>query len=182
MNKILFTDFFGVIVKDSGNTWLQSHGLIEYKKEIFPLGDIGEISEGEVFNRLEKLSGVDKKEIFQDFESLAILNDKTVEYLREIKRLGFKIVVISNCYDSVLERRIKQFDLEDIFDDVIISYQVHMIKPYKEIFEYAYKKHCNGNSEIYYIDDQESNLKAPKELGWKTILFNEKINLIEELQ
>lgn len=177
MSKVLFTDFFGVIVHDSGNEWLKSHNLFEYKKEIFPLGDIGEISEDEVFNRLSKLSGVPKQEIFDCFETLAILNEPTVNLLRELKKLGFKIVVLSNCYDSVLERRIKQFDLDDIFDDVIISYKIGKIKPNKDIFEYAYNRICNENDEVYFMDDQEINLSAPKELGWKVIHFTELTNL-----
>ena len=178
MSKILFTDFFGVIVHDSGNKWLLSHNLFEYKKDIFPLGDKGIISEDEVFERLSKLSGVSKKEIFDSFEDFAILNEDVVTTLRELKKLGYKIVVLSNCYDSVLERRIKQFNLEDIFDDVIISYQIGMIKPYKEIFEYAYKKHCNKDDEIYFMDDQEINLTSPRELGWNVIQYKENINLL----
>lgn len=171
MAKILFTDFFGVVVQDSGNKWLASHNLSEYKKDIFPLGDIGEISEDEVFSRLSELSGVPKQEIFDNFETFAVLNENTVKMLRKLKKQGYKIVVLSNCYNSVLERRIKQFNLEDVFDDVIISYQIGMIKPHKDIFEYAYKKHCKPGDEVYYIDDQEVNLTAPKELGWNVFHF-----------
>lgn len=177
MAKVLFTDFFGVIVHDSGNEWLNEHNLFEHKKEIFPLGDIGEISEDEVFNRLSKLSGVPKQDIFDHFEKLAILNEKTVQMLRELKKHGFKIVVLSNCYDSVLERRIKQFELEDVFDDVIISYQIGMIKPYKNIYEYAYKKHCQKEDEVYFMDDQETNLEAPRQLGWTVIHFDNSTNI-----
>lgn len=171
MANVLFTDFFGVIVHDSGNEWLKAHNLFEYKKDIFPLGDIGDISEDEVFNRLSKLSGVPKKEIFEKFESLAILNEDTVKCLRLLKEKQFKIVVLSNCYDSVLERRIKQFHLEDLFDDVIISYKIHMVKPNKDIYEYAYKKHCKARDIVYYIDDTEANLAAPKKLGWRIFHF-----------
>lgn len=178
MAKILFTDFFGVIVHDSGNEWLLKHNLYEHKKEIFPLGDIGEISEDEVFNRLSKLSGVPKQEIFDHFETLAVLNEKTVEMLRQLKKQGFKIVVLSNCYDSVLERRIKQFHLEDVFDDVIISYKIGMIKPFINIYEYAYAKHCNQDDEVYFMDDQIVNLESPKKLGWKTIHFDENIDIL----
>lgn len=179
MAKVLFTDFFGVIVKDSGNSWLKEHNLYDRKHEIFPLGDRGVISESEVFNRLSKLSGVDPNEIFEHFERLAILNEKTVSALREIKKLGYKIVVLSNCYDSVLERRLKQFELEDIFDDVIISYKVRMIKPDKEIYEHAYAKHCKSGDEVYFMDDMEANLVAPKALGWNVLHFNENINLLD---
>lgn len=177
MSKVLFTDFFGVIVHDSGNEWLRAHNLFEHKKEIFPLGDIGEISEDEVFNRLSKLSGVPKQEIFDHFETLAILNNDTVRLLRELKKRSFKIVVLSNCYDSVLERRIKQFNLEDIFDDVIISYKIGMIKPNKDIYEYAFKKICSEYDDVYFMDDQEINLRSPKELGWKVIHFDQNTNI-----
>ncbi|MCQ2087714.1 MAG: HAD-IA family hydrolase [Bacilli bacterium] len=178
MSKVLFTDFFGVIVQDSGNSWLKSHNLFERKNEIFPLGDIGDISEDEVFNRLSKMSGEPKQQIFAHFESLAILNPDTVKMLRELKKRNYKIVVLSNCYDSVLERRIKQFDLDDIFDDVIISYQIHMIKPHKGIFEYAYKKHCVAGDDVYFMDDTEINLTAPRELGWYVVKFDGNINNI----
>lgn len=176
MSKVLFTDFFGVVVHDSGNEWLKEHNLFKHKKDIFPLGDIGEISEDEVFNRLSKLSGVPKNEIFDCFEKLAVLNQRTVELLRKLKQQGFKIIVLSNCYDSVLERRIKQFDLEDIFDDVIISYKIGMIKPYINIYEYARAKCCHKEDVIYFMDDQEINLEAPKKLGWNVIRFDEKTN------
>lgn len=179
MAKILFTDFFGVVVHDSGNLWLIEHNLFEHKKEIFSLGDLGLISEDEVFSRLSKLSGIPKQEIFDHFETLAVLNEKTVELLKKLKKT-FKIVVLSNCYDSVLERRIKQFHLEDLFDDVIISYKIGMIKPNKEIYEYAYNKHCKPEDEVYFLDDQEINLNAPREMGWNVIHFKEEnINKIK---
>lgn len=177
MSKIVFTDFFGVVVHDSGNEWLKANHLFEHKQRLFPRGDIGELSEEQLMDELSKLSGIPAKDIFDKFEDLAVLNKKTVAQFREIKKSA-KIVVLSNCYDKALERRLKRFHLEDIFDDIIISYQIGMIKPHKDIYEYAYKKHCHPDDEIFYIDDQAANLIAPKELGWKTIKFDDNTDLI----
>ncbi len=59
----------------------------------------------------------------------------------------------------------------------IISAEIGMIKPYKEIFEYAIEQSNHSPENILFIDDTEVNIEMANNLGWKTILF--KTNDIE---
>jgi putative hydrolase of the HAD superfamily len=59
-----------------------------------------------------------------------------------------------------------------LFDDVILSSQIGLIKPYPEIYQYAVDKWKINAKESIFIDDREINLKQFEKLGGKTFLFD----------
>ncbi len=58
----------------------------------------------------------------------------------------------------------------DSFKYVFLSCDLGIAKPGKEIFLYAKEK--IGDADILFLDDNEINLKVPREMGWKTYLVN----------
>ena len=54
----------------------------------------------------------------------------------------------------------------DSFKYVFLSCDIGLAKPGREIFLYVNEK--IGDADILFLDDNENNLKVPRELGWKT--------------
>lgn len=59
------------------------------------------------------------------------------------------------------------------YAEIIISSDVGAMKPNKEIYEIAQKRLKIKPEEILFIDDKEENLVIPREMGWKTVLFDQ---------
>lgn len=64
------------------------------------------------------------------------------------------------------------YQINHYFKEKIISGEVHMRKPDKEIFVYTLEKlGCNAEQSVL-VDNSVNNLLVAEELGMKTILFN----------
>ena len=80
-----------------------------------------------------------------------------------------EIGILSNV--SLVDKKRQNRHLNyDSFDYVFLSCDIGLAKPGREIFEYVNKK--IGDAEILFLDDNENNLKVPRELGWKTYQVN----------
>jgi HAD superfamily hydrolase (TIGR01549 family) len=64
----------------------------------------------------------------------------TLDGIKRLKKEGFKLGLVTNTYDLVFEPLRKKYELDDLFDAVVPSYEAEVIKPDPEIFRIALKK------------------------------------------
>lgn len=100
--------------------------------------------------------------------------DGMPELIREIKQKGGKIFLLSNIsigfaenYKNVPE--IKQ--LFDMFDGLVFSGPIGIVKPNKEIFEHLLLKYNLKAEESVFIDDNKNNINGAKKVGINAVLF-----------
>ncbi len=103
------------------------------------------------------------------FMRTRVLIPETVALIKECKKRGFKLYVLSNWDSETGKLLVEQHsDLFEQFDGIVFSGDVHHMKPEKEIFE------CISETipadQCVFIDDQEVNIDAAKKLDFKTIL------------
>ncbi len=112
-----------------------------------------------------------------DMDSWFRINPETVALVRELKRLNYRVVMLSNMN---LEGKIRLFgkghilDGEDwlsLFDEVLLSCDLGMIKPDQEIFRACLARTMAEPSECLFIDDIEVNLEGARRCGIATHLF-----------
>jgi len=107
----------------------------------------------------------------------------TIDIIKKLKQHGFQIILLSNLdttsYQLLNHLFPKVFAL---FNDHIISAQVKLLKPYKEIFFYVLKKYAISAQECLFIDDQKENVIAARSIGIDSILFRSADQLIQELR
>ncbi|MBN1897869.1 MAG: HAD family phosphatase [Spirochaetes bacterium] len=86
----------------------------------------------------------------------------------ELKRRGYHISLLSNTnpihFDYI--RTIFNFDP---FDKLYLSYELHLLKPDKRIFQYMIDDLGASPGEILLIDDTVVNLEAAASLGLQTL-------------
>ncbi len=142
------------------------HGL----KNIFRKYKLGKISQDEL---IMLLSGNDKKlkpvisSIVEKLPKYITPNMKVVELMREIKKSGVKVIILSNTIPET-EYVIKKYKLDDICDDIVCSTQVGLSKPDLKIFRYVINKNQLNIGKTIYIDDSKKNLEAGNKLGIET--------------
>lgn len=96
-----------------------------------------------------------------------------IKLVEHIKKEGkHNIYIISNyakqAADFLIEKNEEFFSL---FDDIIISAEIGMIKPDKEIFDYFLTKHNTEADKCIFIDDQEQNVLAAEKIGIKSFQY-----------
>jgi HAD superfamily hydrolase (TIGR01509 family) len=69
-----------------------------------------------------------------------------------------------------------------LFDEIIISSEVGIIKPELPIFNLAVEKIGVPAAEIIFIDDRDYNVVAAETVGVKSILYKDLASLKEDLQ
>ena len=95
------------------------------------------------------------------------------DFIKTAKELSkhFKLWILSNDVSEWSKYLRNKFKLNDLFDVVVISWDVKTRKPDKKIYEILLENTWS-KSEIYFVDDRWKNLKTAKELWIKTVKFN----------
>ena len=57
--------------------------------------------------------------------------------------------------------------IEYLFDGLVLSYKVHLLKPYESIYKYLLEQYNLNPEESLFIDDREDNMKTANKLGIK---------------
>ncbi len=106
----------------------------------------------------------------------------TVDIAMDLKKEGMKIYLLSNFHKygyGVLRER---FPFFNTFDGGVISWDVKLNKPDRQIYETLLSKYNLNPKETIFIDDMEENIIAAEELGIKGIHYCRDTDLSVELK
>ncbi len=97
----------------------------------------------------------------------------TASWLAELKTKGYKLYILSNwpeeIHDQLVENGVLSFT--EIFDGAVWSYEAKQIKPNHDIFETLISRYSLTPERAVFLDDNEANTSAARELGFHTITF-----------
>lgn len=93
------------------------------------------------------------------YEKYGGLYSQTLEVIKNLKNRGYKVYLLSNLIPYNFEQLKNDFDVS-IFDDIFLSYEMHMIKPDIKIYEEVIKKIGDNPENMYFFDDKLKNIEA----------------------
>ena len=97
----------------------------------------------------------------------------TIEILDYLKQKDYKMHLITNGFESVQFKKIKNSGLEIFFTEVITSEASNSLKPQKEIFEYALKNaNASVEKSIMIGDNESADIQGGINIGMDTIFVN----------
>jgi putative hydrolase of the HAD superfamily len=97
----------------------------------------------------------------------------TIEILEYLKQKEYKMHLITNGFESVQFKKIKNSGLADYFIEVITSEASNSLKPQKEIFEYALKNAKTSVEKSIMIGDNEfADIQGGINMGMDTVFVN----------
>lgn len=108
------------------------------------------------------------------------INTELLSFFPILKRLGLKVGIFSNA-NSELRERIKELELQDLADVIVISGEIGYQKPHKEAFQVLFEKLKLLPEEVVFIDDTARSLEKASEIGYIPILFKNNEQLKTEL-
>jgi len=97
----------------------------------------------------------------------------TIEILEYLKQKEYKMHLITNGFESVQFKKIKNSGIADYFIEVVTSEASNSLKPHNAIFEYALKNAKATVAESIMIGDNESaDIQGGINIGMDTIFVN----------
>ena len=159
-----------VIMKElfGGNEWVQL--------------DLGNISIDEAFEnikqRIHEEYHSDLRKCIDGWDVCMVPVEGAKDFCEFVKSNGFGVYVLSNAHKSFYSYFPRYFDL-DFFDGVVVSADVHTVKPDIKIYKHLLEKYSLKAEECLFIDDRADNVDGALKSGMKAVQFK---NDFEEIK
>lgn len=108
-------------------------------------------------------------------------NHEWVETLRALRRRGVSVSLMSNMVPTWDEHWRRMVDADELFDHVVLSFEVRCRKPGREIFELAASRSRVRPEQCVLVDDSERNCAGAEAAGWRAIHFVDARSAAERL-
>ena len=96
---------------------------------------------------------------------------ETVDLMYRLKATGHRLYCLSNMQVASIDHLERTYAFWDVFDGVVISCRIHLIKPEPAIFAYLMEKHGLDGADTIFIDDAAVNIEAAGRFGIRAIQF-----------
>jgi len=111
-----------------------------------------------------------------------VKNDALIDYIAELKKQGYKIGMISNIATNWIRESLLTPAEQELFDEMIFSYEVGLAKPDPRIFILACERLRVSTHEAVMIDDVPSYCEAARAEGLSAIVFTDLPRMKSELE
>jgi len=186
MIKAIVFDYFGVIVEDSVVfKWIRKNisnpePCMKGINEGIAKWDLGEIEYSDFKNIISQNTGIPADQVFHTFfENITVYQD-TVNLIRSLKE-KYKIILFSNGPKENPYEMLRNQNIENLFDEIIISAEHKMKKPDPKFYELMLSIGGIDASEAIFIDDRQINVDAGNNFGIKSLLFTDAPTLEKDL-
>jgi 2-haloacid dehalogenase len=115
-------------------------------------------------------------------ESITGEIEGTVQLLTMLKEKGYALYGLTNWSAETFPIVRHEFVFLELFDGIILSGEVKLIKPEHEIFELCLQRIGKPADQCLFIDDSESNIIAARKMGFDTVHFISPEHLKSELE
>lgn len=160
--------FYEVVFKSK--EWLAlDRGTLEYDEAF-------EIFSQKLPDEIESLRRLLKNNI----QDVLFPLETNLNLLEELKK-KYNLYILSNFHRESFLEIAKKCNFSNYFKGGVISYEIKLLKPEKEIYESILKKYNLIPEETLFIDDTQANVEAAQKMGIKIIHLREKNKLKEEL-
>jgi len=171
--KAIIFDCFGVLIMPGRTLLCQS--FPQFTTEISDLehqSDYGMISRTKFNNSIAELVGITPDEVESRYYDVNVHNEEAVEWVRELKSSGkYKIGLLSNVGRGWLDDFLTEIEQVDLFDEVILSSDVGLIKPDIKLFEIAAERLGIEPYECVMIDDLLPNIDGAEAADMQGVVF-----------
>ena len=182
-----FSNFYNRIITQSPLNKPQTPIMLEFfrQSDIYHQGNMSDKEFYQLACELLQVCELNQSEFFDAFNSIISgINSEVVEIIRKIRDNNrHKLLALSNVNASHWDYiQKKKWEFIDFFDELILSHEIHLIKPDPKVFNYTIQKAGCKPKQIVFIDDGLNNVRSARELGIIGIKYTNEDELIEELE
>lgn len=99
--------------------------------------------------------------------------DYAIPWLKEVKKLGYRVLYLSNYSKHVMEARPEALDFLPVMDGGIFSCEVKLIKPDRAIYRLIEDRYCLDPERCLFIDDRQDNCEGAASIGMNYYCFKD---------
>ncbi len=182
MIKALIFDCFGVLYWDDLNRLynLVHPDQFQDLKDLMHACDHGYMGRQDFLESVAELAGISVDAVAAVMHDKHRRNEPLIARAKELKA-KYKIGMISNMGYDMLKDLFNEQERDELFDDMVVSSEVGLIKPSWDIFELALERLGVAADEAVFIDDQPANVDGAERVGMRTILFTTNAQFETEL-
>ncbi len=147
--------------------------------------DRGNLSFEEAALRAESRTGIPASDILNMLNQVGkvlIPKNDTLKLIEELHKKGHKLYVLSNMSLEVADYLEEEHSFWDMFNGIVYSARINLIKPESEIFYYILDKYNLKPEETVFFDDMKVNVDSALRLGIHGIQFFNAKQAKEELE
>jgi len=171
--KAVIFDCFGVLVM-AGNGLLY-HDYPQFASDIEKLkllSDSGEVSRLEFNQTISKLISLTPEQADERYWGNNKYVQPMINFVKELKTSGkYKIGLLSNINRDWMDKILPVFNEESLFDAMVLSGDVRLVKPDPDIFRLMAAKLGFEPKECIMIDDSKMNIFGAERAGMKGIVY-----------
>ncbi len=120
------------------------------------------------------------KALLDEFFARDEIDSEIVETIRKLRQT-YKIALLSNAWDDLRQTLHERWNIDGLFDELIISAEVKMVKPDPRIYHLAVEKLGVLPAEAVFIDDMAQNVEAARIEGLHAIWFQDTQQTMDSL-
>jgi epoxide hydrolase-like predicted phosphatase len=157
--------------------------LLIFQSETAQQATLGKIDESQHWIFIGNHFGLNAAELekFQnEFWGGDTLDQDLVRFTILLKE-KYSIGLLSNAWSGARELLTRKFGFLDLFDVSVFSAEVKMAKPDPKFYFWMMEKLNLRSEETIFVDDFIENITAAKELGLRTVHFNNTMEAIAEI-
>ena len=156
-----------------------------FQSEEWQMLDRGTITEEDAIKVIIDRNKEDERFIrlaFDNWYEILTPIEASVNVLKDLKAVGYKLYFLSNFHLLAFEYIIKDYDFFKLFDGGIVSYKEKLLKPEAAIYNRLLEEYELRPEESIFIDDTQVNIDGAKKLKIETILFKNADDLRRKLK
>lgn len=117
-----------------------------------------------------------------DFHNLVTPYAYAIPWIKELKKKGYQVLVLSNFSHKALRECWHALDFLPYVDGGILSFQDKLIKPMPEIYRLLLDRYHVKAEECVFMDDVAHNVEAAQKAGIHAFRFENQAQAREELK
>ena len=143
----------------------------------------GEVTVGMHWEAVRAALGIQPEAMagfLEQYWSADDVNWALLEYIRKLHP-RYKVGLLSNAWDDLRQTMHERWNIDGLFDELIISAEVKMVKPDPHIFHLALERLGVQPAETVFIDDIIENVEAARRVGLFAIQYQNMPQTLAEL-
>ncbi len=174
MIKAVIFDCFGVLVSNSWHQFLDDFAHSDEARyeatQLLDAMDRGEITEREFVDSIGKTMSISEQTIRSSLFDAVVANHRLFDFIDELSKT-YPLAILSNISSKARLREVLSDEQIRIFDTLILSGEVGMIKPDERIYHLAAQNLGVTPEECLFVDDRGRYCQAARDVGMQAIQY-----------
>jgi len=195
MIRNLIFDVGGVLLGYRWKDMLLEHGLDEERAEYlgthmfanpyWSIYDYGAEPEEVILRGLQLIYPDYRDDLawfIENADQMPVERPAVCERARELKEKGYRIYLLSNYPERLFKLHTASSPFMELIDGAVISYEVHMVKPERRIYQYLLDKYDLKAEECAFFEDRPANVEAARRIGIEAYQVKSEAELLALLE